>query len=206
MAGGAVWARRSDVPSLGDALKWDHWPQTHLDTHAKPDHTRILMPGGFSSCSFPLPVSQLTVLLNTDIQNWTDCFRWGNAAVTWYSNCSFHQVPREGQYWKHISFISCFPCTQNLFKMCSHCSNIRLPTISFLAEMWEKTEKRPAGGWRSCESVLTELSIFETVFAFIKNPPKKQRSDGYYVRYNPESECVTGVQTWFGYQFCAESK
>lgn len=59
----------SDVTSLRDALKWDHWPQTHLDTHAKQDHTRILRPGGFSSCSFPLPVSQLTVLLNTDIQN-----------------------------------------------------------------------------------------------------------------------------------------
>lgn len=59
----------SDVTSLGVALKWDHWPQTHLDTHAKQDHTRILRPGGFSSRCFPLPVSQLTVLLNTDIQN-----------------------------------------------------------------------------------------------------------------------------------------
>lgn len=30
-------------------LKWDHRPQTHLDSHAKQDHTRILRPEGFSS-------------------------------------------------------------------------------------------------------------------------------------------------------------
>lgn len=117
-------------------LKWDHQPRTHLDTHAKQDHTRILRPEGFSSCVFPLPVSHLTVLLNRDTQNWKDRFRWGNTAFTWYFNCSFwHQVPREGPHWKPISFISCFPCMQ----ICLRCAHIAYTCSSFLADGWEKT-------------------------------------------------------------------
>lgn len=45
-----------DVTSLGDALKWDHRLQTHLDTHAKQDPTRILGPGGFSGRAFTFTV------------------------------------------------------------------------------------------------------------------------------------------------------
>lgn len=69
MAVGAACAGGACCHQFKITLKWDHRPQTHLDTHAKQDHTRILRPEGFSSCVFPLPVSHLTVLLNIDIQN-----------------------------------------------------------------------------------------------------------------------------------------
>lgn len=49
MAVGAACAGGACCHQFRITLKWDHRPQTHLDAHAKQDHTRILRPGGFSS-------------------------------------------------------------------------------------------------------------------------------------------------------------
>ena len=142
MALGAACAGGACCHQFRVTLKWDHWPQTHLDTHARQDPTRILRPEGFSCCVFPLPVSQLTVLLNIDIQNWNGCFRWGNAVVKLRFQLLFLTSGSTGRaalktHQRHILF----SLHANLLKMFSH----RLHTLFLLGrrvrENWKRTRR-----------------------------------------------------------------
>lgn len=104
---------------------------------------------------------------------------WSN----WDFNCFFwHQVPREGLHWKHISVISCFPCMQ----ICWRCSHIAYTRYSFLADVWEKTgngrvendrvmSQRKQSSPFSCQHQTLSVCV-----------QRKQKSGGDYISYNPE--------------------
>lgn len=61
---------------MGNTLKLDHHPQTHLDTHAKEDHTRILRPAGF------LKVALISVTIKTRLSMCVRTVVWEGMTMT----------------------------------------------------------------------------------------------------------------------------
>lgn len=87
MAVGAACAGGACCHQFRITLKWDHRPQTHLDTRAKQDRTRILRPEGF----FKLRLSFTCITVDWFIKHRYPELKWlfqvvvvggGNAAVT----------------------------------------------------------------------------------------------------------------------------